>query len=97
MEDKMFPRLFSKALRPGAYLRIVVEGDLGAGDEIRVVHRPDHDLTIGDVFRIFSRDRDETDRLVAVPQMSEAWKQWARNWLEKSKGPAKDAEEPGCC
>src|SRR5262249_47760015 len=33
MNDKMFPRRFTQALRPGPYLRIVVEGDIGAGDE----------------------------------------------------------------
>src|SRR5207253_9413835 len=37
MNDKMFPRRFTEALRPGPYLRIVVEGDVGAGDEIRIV------------------------------------------------------------
>src|SRR5207249_9675406 len=57
MNDKMFPRRFTEALRPGPYLRIVVEGDVGAGDEIRVVERPGHDLTIRDVFRIYTRDR----------------------------------------
>ena len=35
MNDKLFPRRFTEALRPGAYLRIVVEGDVGAGDGIR--------------------------------------------------------------
>src|SRR6266851_421010 len=42
MDDKMFPRRFTEALRPGTYLRIVVEGEVGAGDEIRVVERPAH-------------------------------------------------------
>ena len=36
MNDPGFVRRFTEALRPGAYLRIVVEGDVGAGDEIRV-------------------------------------------------------------
>src|SRR5947208_16059075 len=57
MNDKMFPRRFAEALRPGPYLRIVVEGDVGAGDDVRVVERPGHDLTIRDVFRIYTRDR----------------------------------------
>src|SRR5713226_10045693 len=48
MEDQMFPRRFTDALRPGAYLRIIVEGDVGAGDEIRVTFKPPHDLTIRD-------------------------------------------------
>jgi MOSC domain-containing protein YiiM len=97
MNDKMFPRRFTEALRPGAYLRIVVEGDVGAGDETRVVERPDHDLTIRDVFRIYTRDRDEVERLLAIPRMSESWRRWADDWLHKAKGHPKEAAEPGCC
>ena len=83
MEDNGFPRRFTQAIRPGAYLRIAVEGTLASGDEIRVVQRPDHDLTIGDVFRIFTRDRGEAERLLNVPQLSSRWGQWAERWPEK--------------
>jgi MOSC domain-containing protein YiiM len=96
MNDKMFPRRFTEAMRPGTYLRIVAEGDVGAGDEIRVVARPDHDLTVRDVFRIYSRDRDEIERLLAVPQMSQSWKRWAAEMLQKIKGRPLDAARPGC-
>ena len=85
MSDEMFPRRFTEALRPGTYLRIIVEGDLAAGDEIRVIHRPDHDLTIRDVFRIYTRDRSEVERLVAIPQMSESWRRWAESLLQKAR------------
>ena len=78
MNDKLFPRYFTEALRPGTYLRIIVEGDVAAGDEIRVIERPDHNLTIRDVFRIYTRDHDEIERLLSVPQMSEAWRRWAQ-------------------
>jgi MOSC domain-containing protein YiiM len=96
MGDKHFPRLFTKAGRPGAYLRIVAEGDIGAGDAIRVVSRPDHRLSIGDVFRIFVRDRHEASRLLPLPQMSDAWKEWAARQAEKATGPDENAS-PGCC
>src|SRR5215831_8978181 len=85
MNDKTFPRRFTEALRPGAYLRIVVEGDVGAGDEIRVVERPDHDLTIRDVLRIYTCDRHEVQRLLAVPRMSESWRRWAKDLLQKPR------------
>ena len=85
MEDNGFPRRFTKTGRPGAYLRIAVEGELGSGDEIRIVERPDHDLTIGDVFRIYMRDRQEAERFLTVPQLSSSWQQWAERWLEKRK------------
>lgn len=97
MNDKMFPRRFTEALRPATYLRIVVEGDVGAGDEIRIVERPQHDLTIRDVFRIYTRDREEVERLLAVPQMSASWRRWAHDMLQKTQRRSSDAAEPGCC
>jgi MOSC domain-containing protein YiiM len=97
MNDKMFPRRFTQALRPGAYLRVVVEGDVGAGDEIWIVERPDHDLSIRDVFRIYTHDRDEAERLLAVPKMSESWRRWAEDLFQKGKGRPTDMAEPGCC
>jgi MOSC domain-containing protein YiiM len=97
MGDKTFPRRFAAALRPGPYLRIVVEGDVGAGDAIRVVERPDHDLTIRDVLRIYIRDHGEVGRLLAAPRMSESWRRWAEDLLQQAKGGRADASEPGCC
>ena len=85
MDDKYFPRRFTEALRPGAYLRIINEGDVAMGDKAQVVETPDHDLTVRDVFRIFSRDRDEAERLLAVPQMPESWRAWAEKRLRKAK------------
>src|SRR5262245_48471076 len=95
MNDKTFLRRFTDAMRPGAYLRIVVEGDVGAGDEIQVVETPDHDLTIRDVFRIYARDHDEADRLLATPRISESWKRWAADLLESTRN--RPSAEPGCC
>jgi MOSC domain-containing protein YiiM len=96
MNDQMFVRRFTEALRPGAYLRIFVEGNVGAGDEIRGVHRPDHDLTIRDVFRIYTRDRDDIERLIAIPRMSASWKKWAESLLDKGKGRRAQAASPTC-
>jgi MOSC domain-containing protein YiiM len=97
MNDPLFPRRFTEAERPGPYLRLVIEGDVGAEDEIRVLERPDHNLTIRDVFRIYTRDRDEVERLLEVPQMSESWRRWAHDVLQKSKSHIARVAEPGCC
>ena len=83
MNDELFPRYFTEAMRPGAYLRIVIEGELGAGDEVRRAELPEHVLTIRDVFRIYTRDRGELERLLAVPQLSERWRGWAAHQLHK--------------
>ena len=97
MNDPAFPRRFTEALRPGSYLRSVVEGGVGAGDEIRVVERPAEGLTVRDVFRIYIRDRDEAERLLTAPRMSESWKTWALHWVQKTKTQPAEVAEPGCC
>jgi MOSC domain-containing protein YiiM len=97
MGDKLFPRRFTEALRPGSYLRLIVEGSLGAGDEIRVLERPAGSLTVREVFRIYTRDREEVQQLLTVPRMSESWKRWAIDWLQKRTSLPARATERGCC
>lgn len=97
MNDNLFLRRFTEAMRPGAYLRIVSEGELGAGDEIRIVEKPATDLTVRDVFRIYTRDRHEAGRLLAVPAMSDAWKGWAADFLQKAGGDQPSSAKVGCC
>jgi MOSC domain-containing protein YiiM len=41
----------------GAYLRVLVTGEVGAGDEVTVVHRPDHGVTVGGAFRAFTTQK----------------------------------------
>jgi MOSC domain-containing protein YiiM len=47
---------FAQASRPGAYLRIITEGVLGAGDRVEVISRPDHGVTSKTVFDAILRD-----------------------------------------
>ncbi|MGH9150770.1 MAG: MOSC domain-containing protein [Acidimicrobiales bacterium] len=77
MGDVRFPRRFAHALRPGAYLRIVTEGHVGAGDPIEVVSRPAHGVTVG---LVAEADLDPTlaPRLVAATELAEGWLAWAR-------------------
>ena len=63
--------------------------------KIRVVERPDHGLTVRDVFRIYTRDRGEVEEIAAHPRISEAWRRWACDFLEKS-GRGAAAAKPGC-
>ncbi len=83
MEDDAFLRRFTEAGRPGAYLRIVREGELGAGDAIEVTSRPEHGMTAGDVLRIYSRDRGEIAKLVDIPELAKSWREWAEKKVQK--------------
>ena len=84
MQDKSFPKKFTQALRPGPYFRIVQEGELSAGNAITIVEKPNHDLTLRDVFRIYTKNHDEAERILAVEQMSSDWKRWAENMVKKN-------------
>jgi MOSC domain-containing protein YiiM len=97
MNDQGFVRRFTEARRPGTYLRIIVEGMVGAGDEIRIIETPAHDLTIRDIFRIYTRDREEVERFLAVPRISESWRGWAQHFIETTKGRRASSAPPGCC
>jgi MOSC domain-containing protein YiiM len=79
MGDRHFPARFARAGRPGAYLRIVEPGDIEAGDEIHVLCRPGHGLTIGVVERAYHADRTLVPRLLEVPQLPESWVGWAQH------------------
>jgi MOSC domain-containing protein YiiM len=82
--DPTLPKAFVAAQRPGTYLRIVQEGDIGAGDTIEVVWRPDHDVTVRLAFQAWLVDRTLVARLWAAPQLSAAWKNWMENDPERS-------------
>ena len=45
---------------------VLQEGHITAGDEIEVVHKPDHDVTITMMFRAFTTQRDLLPRLLDV-------------------------------
>ena len=67
-------RRFARALRPGAYLRIVQEGEIGAGDRIEVLSRPDHDVTIALTARAYLFDHELLPHVVEAPALPEAWR-----------------------
>ena len=81
MNDPEFPVWFAAAGRPGAYLRIVEEGALAAGDDVEVVHRPGHALTVGDVAGIYHGRRSRAKELLRAPELGEEWRAWVQERL----------------
>lgn len=58
-------RRFTEYGAPGAYCRVLRAGAVQAGDTVAVVHRPDHAVTIGEVFGPAPADPGRLDRLLA--------------------------------
>ena len=67
---------FTDARRSGAYLRIIQEGEIEAGDEISVIHRPEHDVTIKDIFDAKAGERGKIAQLKQVSELSDKYKEW---------------------
>ncbi len=77
MGDAKFIKRFARALRPGAYLRIVQPGEIGAGDTVEVAHRPVHGVTIELITRAYLRDHTLAPDLLRAPELSAEWRRWA--------------------
>jgi MOSC domain-containing protein YiiM len=71
MGDPTFLKRFALASRPGAYLKIIEEGDLGAGDPIEVDlgGRPDHGVSVRLVADAMLVDHSLIPRARAAPQL----------------------------
>jgi MOSC domain-containing protein YiiM len=87
MGSQRFPRRFAAARRPGAYLRILAEGEVAAGDPVEVVHRPAHGLTVAEVSHIYHDDHSGAPRLLQAPELAGTWKQWAETFAAATDGP----------
>ncbi|MFI0448030.1 MOSC domain-containing protein [Actinomadura sp. 6N118] len=83
-DEKGWVRRFTQAASPGAMLRVIEPGEFCAGDPIEVVHRPDHDVTVTQLFRAVTTERANLpDTLVAAPWMEREQLEIARNYTEK--------------
>ncbi|MEZ0072198.1 MOSC domain-containing protein [Planotetraspora sp. GP83] len=73
LDERGWVRRFTEAGRPGAYFRVIEQGDLGAGDEIEVLVRPAGSVTIAESFLAYNGDKDLMRKLLAYPGHGEKW------------------------
>ena len=83
-DDRLMPRRFAAAGRPGAYLRVLTEGDVGPADRVRVVHRPKHGVSVGFVATAYHHDHHLAARLLDVPELPESWTRWAQAFTARA-------------
>ncbi len=78
MGDPSFVRRFGQASRPGAYLRIVEEGELGAGDAVEVdpAALPDHGVTMRLVSDAILLDHGLIPQALEAPQLPSSLREW---------------------
>ncbi|OBA96474.1 molybdenum cofactor biosysynthesis protein [Mycobacteriaceae bacterium 1482268.1] len=78
LQLKSWIKTFTEAGKPGAYFRVISPGTVRAGDTISVDYRPDHDVTIGLVFRARMSDPALLPQLLEAEALSSELKAYAR-------------------
>jgi len=69
---------FLASRRTGLYFRVLREGEVGAGDEIRLVHRDENRVSISDALGIYLHDFDSSEllqRALNVEYLSASWRE----------------------
>jgi MOSC domain-containing protein YiiM len=69
---------FTRAAKPGAYLRVITPGVLRAGDTVTIVERPDHDITVGRVFRAMMTEPELLPGILGAEALADEVKRVAR-------------------
>jgi MOSC domain-containing protein YiiM len=71
-------KTFTQAGIPGAYLRVLSPGTVRAGDAITIDYRPDHDVTVGMVFRARMSEPELLPQLLVAEGLSAELKEYVR-------------------
>ncbi|MEU2115337.1 MOSC domain-containing protein [Streptomyces sp. NPDC016459] len=85
LREKGWVRRFTRSQAgPGALLRVIVPGEIRAGDPVTVVHRPEHDITVALLHRAATAERALLPgTLVAAEWMESGLLDLARQYADK--------------
>ncbi len=85
--DEMVKRFF-KSGRTGFYVSVAKEGEVGAGDEMRLISRDPNGVPVSAVIRLYAEKRYSEaevallERAIRVAALPEGWKEYFRQRLE---------------
>jgi MOSC domain-containing protein YiiM len=82
-DDRGWVRRFAAQARPGAYLRVIHEGELQAGDDLFVVHQPGHGVTISTMFRALTVERSLLPELFKIDNLARVARQRAESFVAR--------------
>jgi MOSC domain-containing protein YiiM len=79
---------FLKSGRTGFYLSVQSESEVGAGDELELIGRDENNVTVADITRLYTEDRDDGEtmrRAIALAALPESWRNHFRKQLAKNE------------
>jgi MOSC domain-containing protein YiiM len=93
--DDMVKRFLASA-RTGFYLAVTREGEVGAGDEMKLLARDPNAVPVSEITRLYIAKRFSTAALASlqkalqVAALSESWKQYFRERLAKTSSSSEE-------
>jgi MOSC domain-containing protein YiiM len=85
MDEPQWVKRFAAAARPGAYLRVLSEGSVGAGDLVQVLSKPDRPVTIAESMAAYYGDRDLMRQLLGIEARGASWDMVAERVLRPAR------------
>ena len=79
-------RKFLQSRRTGFYFAVVKEGEVEAGDEIKLLSRDINDITIAYITRLYAFEKDDIDtlrRAVKLEALSDSWREYFQKQINK--------------
>lgn len=95
--DDMVKRFFMSR-RTGFYLAVTGEGEVGAGDDMRVISRDANGVPVSEITRLYAEKRFSNadvawvERALRVAALPESWKEYFRQRLEQIPSAGNDHE-----
>jgi MOSC domain-containing protein YiiM len=80
-DTRAWVKRFAVHGRPGPYLRVLQEGELQAGDDLRVVHQPGHGVTVAMMFRALTTEHALLPRLLEIEGLARVPRRVAEEYV----------------
>jgi MOSC domain-containing protein YiiM len=71
--------------RSGVYFRVSEEGEVGAGDTIKLIRKDPNQITINDIVRLYTSDKEDIDALWRAIKIKALPGGWKNHFLEQIK------------
>jgi MOSC domain-containing protein YiiM len=86
MADARFPKRFGRKALFGAYLRILGEGTVEVGDEVRLLDRPAHGVTVQEMGRMRLGDDNLASHVLRADDLPDDWRAYAERLAARIAG-----------
>ena len=80
-------RRFMASGRPGIYFKVLQEGQVKAGDKIKIIRKDENNVTVKDIVCLYVRDHEDIDtmrRATKIEALPEGWRYEFQQKIERS-------------